>query len=66
MTRVCFQALVMTAALESITHSTEEFVSSVLGLCVFLLPVFLYARVAIPVPQASGVPGANLAMLRRG
>lgn len=40
--------LTMTGALESITHSMEEFVSGVFVLCLFLLPVFVYARVAAP------------------
>lgn len=40
--------LTMRAALESITHSTDEFVASVLVLCVFLLPALLFARVVLP------------------
>ncbi len=36
--------LLMTAALESITHSTEVFLSDVLVLGLFLLPVLLIAR----------------------
>jgi hypothetical protein len=48
--------LTMTGALQSITHSMQEFVSEVIALCVFLLPVFLYARVGAP--RARGVPVA--------
>jgi hypothetical protein len=48
--------LMITPALESITHSAEEFVYTLVSLCVFLLPVFLYARIAMPsVPRAAPV-----------
>jgi hypothetical protein len=52
--------LMMVALLQCITHSTQLFVTELIGLCLFLLPVLLFARVSAP-EQAPASVG-----LRRG
>jgi hypothetical protein len=49
--------LMMNASLESITHGTDEFVTAILALCAFLLPVLVFAKASVP--GFRGVPVAR-------